>query len=359
MESDGEIKKSKKNKELSFTNRCILLANIYSEKDKVLFNSFDFLPLVKLYTASQKQELFSYTKIKGVLVIMQDKDKEKKNYYFRIYDCQDYSIRFSLEINKDTKKNYMKVESEFYCFNLKIGSIGFLFSSEDDALKIKKLFDEGITQELQDLQKLLDVFSIKDTDEIYFQQIDKLTMDFEEKCEIISLNDKDEEEFYEITDYLIFSGFLELFQLLDNTEYDDEDDIFNIFIDKNFEMKIFRKMFRNYDKNKLYPLRLISHDFLNIKNKPGYIELLVGHLMRNFKEQALINKRRRENDIKEKNIKWRKKTQAPPILKSSTGNMNDIILEEPDEENGLESIRAVRAPTKKFGKIISGLNPFK
>jgi len=52
-------KPKKKNKELSFIKKCILLANINSDKDKLLLNSFDFMPIVKLYTADQKQETFN------------------------------------------------------------------------------------------------------------------------------------------------------------------------------------------------------------------------------------------------------------------------------------------------------------
>ena len=71
--------------------------------------------------ASQKQETFNYTTIKGGLFLFKDKNTLEKNFYLRIYDSKNYSLRFNLEINQDTRKNYIKVEPNFYCFNLKIG----------------------------------------------------------------------------------------------------------------------------------------------------------------------------------------------------------------------------------------------
>ena len=47
-------KSKTKDHELSFTKKCIFLANIQNEPDKILLNTFNFIPLVKLYMASQK-----------------------------------------------------------------------------------------------------------------------------------------------------------------------------------------------------------------------------------------------------------------------------------------------------------------
>ena len=92
-------KPKKKNNELSFTKKCIILSNIQNETNKIICNSFDFIPLVKLYTSTQKQETFNYTKIKGALFLLQD--KETNNYHIRIYDSKNYSLRVNLEINQD------------------------------------------------------------------------------------------------------------------------------------------------------------------------------------------------------------------------------------------------------------------
>ena len=77
------------------------------------------MPSVKLYTASQKQETINYTTIEGGLFLYEDKNTLEKKFYLRINDSKNDSLRFNLEINQDTKQNYIKVEQNFYCFNLK------------------------------------------------------------------------------------------------------------------------------------------------------------------------------------------------------------------------------------------------
>ena len=215
-------KSKKKNHELSFTKKCIILANIQNEPDKILLNTFNFIPLVKLYTASQKQETFNYTTIKGGLFLFRDKNTLEKNFYLRIYDSKNYSLRFNLEINQDTRKNYIKAEPNFYCFNLKIGCIGFLFASAEEAEQFKALLDAGEQdQETRDNTEKYNLFPLKDTDDLFLDLIDNL---FDE--------------------------------LLGNMEYDKEDNLFNLFIDKKYP--------KNYDMNKLYPLHPISLDYVNI-----------------------------------------------------------------------------------------------
>ena len=45
-------KPKKKNHQLSFTQKCIIISNIQAEKDKEIFNPFDLIPIVKLYTST-------------------------------------------------------------------------------------------------------------------------------------------------------------------------------------------------------------------------------------------------------------------------------------------------------------------
>ena len=353
----------KKNHELSFTKKCIILANIQNEPDKILLNTFNFIPLVKLYTAGQKQETFNYTTIKGGLFLLKDKNSLEKNFYLRIYDSKNYSLRFNLEINQDSRKNYVKVEPNFYCFNLKIGSIGFLFASTEEAEQFKKLLDMGEPdQDTKDNTEKYNLFPLKDTDDLFLDLIDSLVAELKEKFEIITLGDKLIEDYHQIVDYLIFSGFLESSQLLGNMEFDDEDNLFNLFIDKKYPKKLFKKMFYNYDMNKLYPLRPITIDYINIYNKSNYVDLLVGHLINNNKESIQILKKRKENNLKEKNknIRANKNRQLSKseISKSKTTTISGevgIIEEDLDEED--DAGRTTSNST--FGKFFSGLNPFK
>ena len=81
MQKTSNKKSKKKNHELSFTKKCIILSNIQNEPDKILLNTFNFILLVKLYMASQKQEAFNYTTIKGGLFLFKDKNTLEKNFY--------------------------------------------------------------------------------------------------------------------------------------------------------------------------------------------------------------------------------------------------------------------------------------
>ena len=290
----------KKNIQLSFTQKCIMVSNILYEKDKLLLNSFDFIPLVKLYTSNMRKEKFNFTKIKGGLILFQDKEKNEKNYHIRIYDSKDYSIQFNLEINNETKKNYIKLEPNFYCFNLKMGCIGFLFSSEQEAEQFKSLLINGPDPKGLDELNQLNYFNLKDSDNIFLDVIDLLMADMEKKFEIITYNKMDK-SLHEINQYLIFSGFLDQSKLLCNTQFDYEDILFNIYVDRKYPKKLFNKMFQNFNLDYLYPFRPIYDDSLVIQNKSNYVDLLVNNLINNFKEEVFIAKKRKEHMKKEKN----------------------------------------------------------
>ena len=313
--------KAKKSMKLSFTQKCIMVSNILYEKDKLLLNSFDFIPLVKLYTSNMRKEKFNYTKIKGGLVIFQDKDKEKqeKNYHIRIYDSKDYSIQFNLEINNETKKNYIKLEPNFYCFNLKMGCIGFLFGSEQEAEQFKSLLINGPDPKALDEFNQINYFNLKDSDNIFLDVIDLLMEDMEKKYEVITY-DKMNKNLHEINQYLIFSGFLDQAKLLCNEDY-----LFNIYVDRKYPKKLFIKMFHNFNLDYLYPFRPIYDDSLIIQNKSNYVDLLVNHLINNFKEEVFISKKRKEHMKKENNNARKASSNAEKDITSEPGSRSGTI----------------------------------
>ena len=92
--------------EINFTKRCILMSVISQEKNILLINSFHKIPIVKLYTADSTFENFIFSKVKGAFCLFMNKEKDPKNrkFYFRIYDLNDYSLLFNMEI----KKEYMQ-----------------------------------------------------------------------------------------------------------------------------------------------------------------------------------------------------------------------------------------------------------
>lgn len=293
-------KNKKKSSELSFTKKCILFAYIQYETDKILLNSFHYMPIVKLYTASMKQEKFFYTKIKGPLLIFTDKNSDNKRLYFRIYNPNDFSLQFNLEISIETQKNLMQIEQNFYCFNLKFGFIGFHFQSEEDTEIFEKIIDSGeLDQQTSDEYESLKIYPLKQTDNIVIYIINNLKQYLRAQYEVMTLGEQ--LQYSQITQYLIFSGFLELSQLLKNMEFDYEDNIFNIFIDKKFDKKLFNNIFHNLIKSQTYPIRILPHDYLKIYNKSNYVDMLVEHLNNNFKEQVEILKKRKINKVEEKN----------------------------------------------------------
>ena len=83
-------------------------------------------------------------------------------------------------------------------------------------------------------------------------------------------------------------------ELLDNMEYDKEDNLLNLFIDKIYPKKLFKKIFYNYYMNKLYPLRPIILDYVNIYNKSNYVDSPAGHSTNNNEDSIQILKKRKE-----------------------------------------------------------------
>ena len=324
-------KSPQKKHDFNFTQRCIMLSNLQLETDKIILNSFSFIPFVKLYSATQKQDVFCYTKIKGGLILLQDKNTQ--NFHLRIYDSKNYAATFNLEINGDTRKSYTKLEKKFYCFNLKMGVLGFYFSDEGDAVTFKQLLEAGVPEQstTNDYEQLK-AFEIAESDPLYINTIDSLVSTLEKKYEQITLGEKLDQKCCAVATYLIFSGFSELYQLLNNTEYDDEDNVLNIYIDKKYPLKLFQKMFRNFNMHYLHPLRPIYHDYLNIYNKSNYVDLLVGHLMNNLKQQVEIYKnmkREKKNNMRDSNVNNNKEGNLDMTRKMEQSI--DVIEEDPNE----------------------------
>ena len=83
--------------------------------------------------------------------------------------------------------------------------------------------------------------------------------------------------------------------------------------------------------NKLYPLRPIILDYVNIYNKSNHLDLLVGHLINNNKESIQILKKRKEKNKKIRESNNRKLSTAEFSKKKATNNGGvDIFEEDPD-----------------------------
>ena len=365
----SEIIQEEKN-DLNFTQKCIIFANITRIKDKIILNPFDFIPKVKIYTSSFKQEFFTYTKIKGGLFIIKNKSKkDAQKYIIRVYSYKDYSLLLNLEINSEARKNYVEIEPNFYCFCLRFGYIGFKFKSKEEAKRFYDLLENEPNKQVLDEFGLIEKLVIKDTDSLYLNTIDQITSNLDSSYQKIT-GEYVKYELSKVDQYLQFANFLHLSKLLTNSKFDYEDNVFDIFVDKKYPYKLFKIMFRHFDLHRLYPLRPVINDCLFISNKDNYVDILVEHVNNNFKQQVVIYRKRKESKKKDK-LKSQIKEDTKENTKESTKNNNDknIYIDRDENtgddsnskntpENDYEEEAAQGEESNENNSVLRGLNRF-
>ena len=369
----SEIIEEEKN-DLNFTQKCILYANITRIKDKIILNPFDFIPKVKIYTSSIRQQIFTYTKIKGALFIIKNKNKkDAQKFLIRVYSYKDYSLQFNLEINSEVRKNYVEIEPNFYCFCLRVGFIGFKFNSKEEAKRFYDLLENEPNKQILDEFGLIEKLTIKDTDSIYLNIIDHITSSLDESFQKIT-GEFVKYELSKVDEYLQFANFLHLSKLLTNSKFDYEDNVFDIYVDKKYPYKLFKIMFRHFDLHRLYPLRPVINDCLFISNKDNYINILVEHVNNNFKQQVVIYRKRKGTKAKEKPKNQIKEDTTINSTKEPTKSFNDKSINSNKNENAgdaggdLNSKKTIESDNKEEekneggepneGSVLRGLNRF-
>jgi len=332
----SEIIEEQKN-DINFTQKCIMFANITRIKDKIILNPFDFIPKVKIYTSSFRQQIFTYTKLKGGLFIIKNKNKkDAQKFFIRVYSYKDFSLLFNLEISSETRKNYVQIEPNFYCFCLRVGYIGFKFNSKEEAKRFYDLLVNEPNKQTLDEFGLIEKLAIKDTDSLYLNTIDQITSSLDESFQKIT-GEYVKYELSKVDQYLQFANLLQLSKLLTNSKFDYEDNVFDIFVDKKYPYKIFKIMFRHFDLHRLYPLRPVINDCLFISNKDNYVDILVEHVNNNFKQQVVIYRKRKESKTKDK-LKSQIKEDSTANTKEPVNNYNDKnIYNDRDENTGDDS----------------------
>jgi hypothetical protein len=369
----SEIIEEEKN-DLNFTQKCILYANITRIKDKIILNPFDFIPKVKIYTSSIRQQIFTYTKIKGALFIIKNKNKkDAQKFLIRVYSYKDYSLQFNLEINSEVRKNYVEIEPNFYCFCLRVGFIGFKFNSKEEAKRFYDLLENEPNKQILDEFGLIEKLTIKDTDSIYLNIIDHITSSLDESFQKIT-GEYVKYELSKVDEYLQFANFLHLSKLLTNSKFDYEDNVFDIYVDKKYPYKLFKIMFRHFDLHRLYPLRPVINDCLFISNKDNYINILVEHVNNNFKQQVVIYRKRKGTKAKEKPKNQIKEDTTINSSKEPTKSFHDKSINNNKNENAgdaggdLNSKKTIESDNKEEekneggepneGSVLRGLNRF-
>ena len=369
----SEIIEEQKN-DINFTQKCIMFANITRIKDKIILNPFDFIPKVKIYTSSFRQQIFTYTKIKGGLFIIKNKNKkDAQKFFIRVYSYKDFSLLFNLEINSETRKNYVQIEPNFYCFCLRVGYIGFKFNSKEEAKRFYDLLVNEPNKQILDEFGLIEKLPIKDTDSLYLNTIDQITSNLDEKFQKI-MGEYVKYELSKVDQYLQFANLLHLSKLLTNSKFDYEDNVFDIYVDKKYPYKLFKIMFRHFDIHRLYPLRPVINDCLFISNKNNYIDILVEHVNNNFKQQVVIYRKRKQTKTKEKPKNEIKEDTTVSSSKEPNKSFNDkSIYSDKDENAGdaggdLNSKKKTESDNKEEekiegeepneGSVLRGLNRF-
>lgn len=272
-------------KELSFTQKCILLAKISQQKNKLLVNPFDFFPFVKVFCAGLKQENFASMKIKGIFCYLTENTRsDKKKFYLQIYDPRDYSLKINLEVGKTTIYSFTKVNDTFYCIYLNFGCLGFQFQSTEIGKRAYKLLKIEPEKGVLDLYSRVQNIKIENLGNKYYDAIKDLAQTFGN--EFINIYyDTTGVEFYDGRKTFDLGTLIDILRMLNNIEYDEEDKKFNIFVDKIFNPSLYYKMAYNYaayqDPNN--PFNVIFNDFINIFNKEDYVNILADHVMKNFK----------------------------------------------------------------------------
>ena len=293
------------NKELSHTQKCMILASIFTDKKKILINLYDNMPLVKLYTACLNQEKFVYSKIRGALCFVAEEIDKKDQYFLQIYDIKNNSLAFNLPVNKLMIENLNRIENNdtFFCLITKFEYFGFKFASKDSMEKFLNIFK---IEDNKKFEMSLKARDYKCTYKEILKTIKGIKSDFEKKFKAIdSISGKAEKE----KDKNIFQKLDELYYLINCVEYDEINKKFNIFIDGTINPRIIQSyidIYKKSDKKKDLSLRIIFNDYTHILNKKVYVELLINNCMNNFDEAKRLiifkrehKKRHDKNDFEE------------------------------------------------------------
>ena len=182
------------NKELSHTQKCMILASIFTDKKKILINLYDNMPLVKLYTACLNQEKFVYSKIRGALCFVAEEIDKKDQYFLQIYDIKNNSLAFNLPVNKLMIENLNRIENNdtFFCLITKFEYFGFKFNSKDSMEKFLNIFK---IEDNKKFEMSLKARDYKCTYKEILKTIKGIKSDFEKKFKAIdSISGKAEKE---------------------------------------------------------------------------------------------------------------------------------------------------------------------
>lgn len=273
---------SKKSKELPFLKKCIILANFFQDKTKFLINPFNTIPCVKLYTANiATDNNFIYSKIKGALIFTYEESDNKTKYFLQIYDINDYSLVFNFPINIKSLDDII-VDEKFICIPTRNYFIGLKFFTNE----MMKNFFFVLKSEKQNSDINLKAKEI-DCPKNEIAKINKNIKDnLDKKLKLIGGENGKIEK-----DKNMFLRLEELYNLVNCIEYSELNNKLNIFIDKNinpYTIKSYIEAYRYSKDKKTLPYKIVFNDYIQIKDKNAYVELLVDNLITNSEEEKRL-----------------------------------------------------------------------
>ena len=289
-----------KNPKLNFTRKCILMSIITKEKNMILVNSFNNIPIVKLYTANIHNEIFIYSKIKGALCLFINKDHNKKLFYLRIYDVQNYSIIFNIELQKEHFKYFTQYNDDFYLMQLSNSLLGFKFDSRQNGKNFHNILKEEPNKDILEQNEKSLMIKPKDITKTINKVNESIKLKMKNKYQSIPKKGgggwfgKKEDNFSNLVindkkgEYLDLSVIPKVYSFLKNVEINDKLCKMIIFTDKQIQKKFYQNIIFKYDrcfdfKSKTSPLKILEKDFLNILDKKSYINILVNNMINDMK----------------------------------------------------------------------------
>ena len=306
--------------EINFTKKCILMSAIAQEKNIILINSFHKIPIVKLFTADSTFENFVYSKISGAFCLFMSKERDPKNrkFYFRIYDLNDYSLLFNMEIKKEYMQYITQYKEDFYFMELRQSFLGFQFLSKESGRLFFLLLNEEPKKEIIEQNEGAMNIKPKDISKTINKVNDyikmKLKYKFESSNTGISTNtnyrrreatSQKKENFQTMIindskgEYLETSIIPEIELLINNIEIDDVDLSVRLFTEKNLDYEKCQTIIKKYESNlensirrrntQTIPITIIDKDCKNILNKKTYIEIMVKNILNNLRMQKRLD----------------------------------------------------------------------
>jgi hypothetical protein len=305
--------------EINFTKRCILMSVIAQEKNIVLINSFHKIPIVKLFTADSTFENFVYSKIRGAFCLFMNKEKDPKNrkYYFRIYDLNDYSLLFNMEVKKEYMQYITQYKEDFYFMELRQSFLGFQFLSKESGRLFFLLLNEDPKKEIIEQNEGSMNIKPKDISKTTTKVIDYIKMKLKYKFESSGAGgatiysrrreapSQKKENFQTMNindskgEYFETSIILEIELLIDNIEIDDVDSSVLLFTEKDLDYEKCQKIVKKYENNmentvrrrnaQNIPITIIDKDCKSILNKKTYVEIMVKNILNNLRMQKRLD----------------------------------------------------------------------